>query len=149
MEHDLKRFTEAHERSYRQALSEMKCGKKTGHWMWYIFPQLRGLGKSRMSYFYGIADINEAREFLNDPYLGGNLREISEVLLQLPDNDIGAIMGFPDNIKLKSSMTLFHMASPGEPWHIRYLGIEKATSVYESSLCLEEYLGITSVYSQN
>ncbi len=83
--------------------------------MWYIFPQLRGLGMSSTSYFYGIESLEEARAFLDDPYLGGNLREISQALLSLDTGDARSVMGSPDDLKLRSSMTLFSLAAPEEP----------------------------------
>lgn len=82
--------------------------------MWYIFPQLRGLGKSTTSAYYGIADIAEAKAFLEDEYLGDNLRRISYALLELQENNPAVIMGKPDDKKLRSSMTLFYLADPSE-----------------------------------
>ena len=79
--------------------------------MWYIFPQIHGLGKSSTSQYYGIKDLNEARAFINDPYLGGNLKKISMALLELEENNAVAIFGKPDDIKLKSCMTLFSCIS--------------------------------------
>ncbi len=110
-EYDLSRFTEAHKEKYDTALSEIKAGRKRSHWMWYIFPQLRGLGRSVTAEFYGIADLAEAKAFLSDPYLGKNLREISEVLLTLESDNATEIFDRPDDMKLRSSMTLFDCAS--------------------------------------
>ena len=109
---NLKRFTEAQYRDYDQALKEIRNGKKTSHWIWYIFPQLRGLGRSYMSDYYGIKDLEEAKAFLQNPYLGKNLKEISEALLELDSDNATQVMGIPDNMKLKSSMTLFACADP-------------------------------------
>lgn len=109
---NLKRFTEAQYRDYEQALKEIKNGRKESHWMWYIFPQLKGLGRSYTSDFYGIVDLDEAKAFLQDPYLGKNLQEISEALLNLDNDNATQIMGRPDDMKLKSSMTLFALAKP-------------------------------------
>ena len=109
---NLKRFTEAQYRDYEQALKEIKNGRKESHWIWYIFPQLRGLGRSYMSDYYGIRDLEEAKAFLQDPYLGKNLKEISEALLNLDNDNATRIMGRPDDMKLKSSMTLFACADP-------------------------------------
>ena len=80
---NLKRFTEAQYRDYEQALKEIKNGRKESHWMWYIFPQLKGLGRSYTSDFYGIENLDEAKAFLQDPYLGKNLQEIAAALLEL------------------------------------------------------------------
>lgn len=114
MEYDLSRFAIAHQRNYQQALAEIKNGKKLSHWMWYIFPQLKGLGRSSTSDYYGIRDLDEAKVFLQDEYLGSHLLEISNVLLQLDCNDAKIVMGKPDNMKLKSCMTLFCLADPDE-----------------------------------
>lgn len=111
---DLSRYTIAHKRDFETALDEINSGKKISHWMWYIFPQLRGLGKSTTSAYYGIADIAEAKAFLEDEYLGDNLRRISYALLELQENNPAVIMGKPDDKKLRSSMTLFYLADPSE-----------------------------------
>ena len=110
MEYDLSRFTEAQHMDYARALSEIKAGRKRSHWIWYIFPQLKGLGESDKSWFYGIADLGEARAFLADPYLGGNLREICAALLSLDCSNPYVVMEYPDPLKLCSSMTLFKYA---------------------------------------
>ena len=105
------RFLQAQEGSYAQALAEMKRGRKESHWMWYIFPQLKGLGRSAMSEFYGISGMEEARAYLKDPVLGARLVEICNALLALEVEDIVQVMGRPDDKKLKSSMTLFEAAA--------------------------------------
>ena len=110
-EYELERFVDAQQLSYAWALREMQQGRKQTHWMWYIFPQLRGLGRSYNSQYYGIADIHEARAYLAHPVLGARLREISSVLLTLDGNDPRAVMGSPDDKKLQSSMTLFANAT--------------------------------------
>ena len=103
----LQRFVTAQTGSYGLALSEMKDGKKRSHWMWFIFPQIRGLGSSEASRYYGIRDLKEAEAFLNHPVLGNRIIEISGVLLTLGTNDAHEVFGSPDDLKLKSSMTLF------------------------------------------
>ena len=113
--YDLGRFIAAQKRDYQTALAEIIQGRKRSHWMWYIFPQIRGLGMSSTSYFYGIENLEEARAFFNDPYLGKNLLEISQALLRLDTNNARAVMGSPDDLKLRSSMTLFSLAAPEEP----------------------------------
>ena len=113
--YDLRRFISAQKQDYLTALEEIRRGRKRSHWMWYIFPQLRGLGMSSTSYFYGIESLEEARAFLDDPYLGGNLREISQALLSLDTGDARSVMGSPDDLKHRSSMTLFSLAAPEEP----------------------------------
>ncbi|MCI6099448.1 MAG: DUF1810 domain-containing protein [Selenomonas sp.] len=106
------RFLKAQEGDYDVALREIRAGRKQTHWIWYIFPQLKGLGRSSTSEYYGIRDLNEAREYLAEPALRNRLLEISEALLALPSNDAEDVMGFPDNLKLHSSMTLFALADP-------------------------------------
>ena len=104
---NLDRFIEAQEGSYNRALSEIKNGRKQSHWMWYIFPQIQGLGFSETSMFYAIRDINEAEEFLKHSVLGSRLIEICNELLRLQGDDPNKILGSPDDFKLQSSMTLF------------------------------------------
>lgn len=103
---DINRFIEMHELYYPVALMEIKNGHKRSHWMWYIFPQLRGLGNSERSFYYGISNKEEAIEYMNNPYLKNNMLEICNELYKLNDN-IRNIFGYPDYIKLKSCMTLF------------------------------------------
>jgi uncharacterized protein (DUF1810 family) len=103
----LERFKEAQARDYNNALSEIKSGRKRGHWMWYIFPQIAGLGMTDISRHYAIKDIQEATDYLMDQELGFGLTEICKALLQLESNDANAIFGSPDDLKLRSSMTLF------------------------------------------
>ena len=105
--YDINRFIEAQERDYELALSEIKSGYKVSHWMWYIFPQLKGLGESYTSEYYGINGIEEAKVYINNDYLRNNLLEISHAVLVL-DDDIANIFGYPDCLKLKSCMTLFN-----------------------------------------
>ena len=106
-ENNLQRFIDAQETSYEVALSEIKNGRKKSHWMWYIFPQIQGLGFSETSKFYAIKDINEAEEFLKHPLLGHRLVRLCNELLKLESDDANRIFGSPDDLKLKSSMTLF------------------------------------------
>jgi uncharacterized protein (DUF1810 family) len=114
MNSNLTPFLEAQENIYIQALTEIKSGKKQSHWMWYIFPQIKGLGHSSTSQFYGINNIVEAKEYLIHPILGARLREISNVLLESDKSDAFEIFGSPDYMKLKSSMTLFAIATDEE-----------------------------------
>lgn len=104
---DLKRFLEAQSDDYQRALSEIRNGSKRSHWMWYIFPQIAGLGFSYTSKFYAIKDQGEAESYLAHPTLGGRLIEISNALLEIEDRTANQIFGSPDDLKLKSSMTLF------------------------------------------
>ena len=109
--HDLNRFISAQERSYDAALREIKAGHKRTHWMWYIFPQIAGLGFSSTAQYYAISSMQEAKDYYAHPVLGKRLVEISEALLALDTSDAGAVMGYPDDLKLRSSMTLFLAAS--------------------------------------
>lgn len=103
----LNRFLKAQEDMYEVALAEMKNGEKESHWMWYIFPQLRGLGRSPMAYMYGIDGIEEAKAYLAHPVLSVRLIEITKALLSHTGEDIEDIMGDIDALKLRSSMTIF------------------------------------------
>jgi uncharacterized protein (DUF1810 family) len=114
-ENKLKRFIEAQEADYQIALSEIKNGRKQSHWMWYIFPQIHGLGLSETSKFYAIINIKEAEEFLMHPILGERLIEICNKLLELKSNDANKIFGSPDDLKLQSSMTLFSSLHNSNP----------------------------------
>ena len=107
MNYNLDRFIQAQEHSYKIALAEIKNGFKRTHWMWYIFPQLKKLGRSSTAKYYGIENLEEAKMYLTHPVLGARLREISEVLLNLETNDPYKVMGGIDALKLCSSMTLF------------------------------------------
>ena len=111
MNYEISRFMNAHQTDYQRALTEIKNGKKVSHWMWYIFPQLKGLGRSFTSEYYGIQDLDEAKAYLADPILGRHLIEICNALLSLDTNDATEVMGRPDDRKLKSSMTLFDAAT--------------------------------------
>lgn len=114
-ENSLKRFVDAQEADYRIALSEVKNGRKQSHWIWYIFPQIQGLGFSATSKFYAIKNINEAEEFLKHSVLGTRLVRISNELLGLECNDANKIFGSPDDLKLRSSMTLFSSLRNADP----------------------------------
>ena len=105
--YDLRRFTKAQRNTYDRALAELKNGKKQTHWMWYIFPQIDGLGHSATSRRYAIKSIEEARQYLNHPVLGKRLLECVKVILAIEGRSISEIFGDPDDMKLKSSMTLF------------------------------------------
>jgi uncharacterized protein (DUF1810 family) len=112
MASSMNRFLTAQQRDYGKALAEIRKGHKQSHWIWYIFPQVKGLGFSAKSEFYGISDMAEAKAYLQNPTLRAHLIEISEALLKLDTHDAREVMGFPDDLKLRSSMTLFHLADP-------------------------------------
>lgn len=106
-EENLKKFLAAHESEYQLALAEIKNGRKRSHWMWYIFPQIKGLGFSATSKYYSLENLEHARQYLEHPILGKRLIEISTALLELKKSDATKIFGSPDDMKLRSSMTLF------------------------------------------
>ena len=108
---DLQRFIDAQKNNYDQALKEIKNGCKVSHWMWYIFPQIKGLGHSSTAVYYAIDSLDEAKEYLQNPILNKRLFEISNALLELKNNNPVIILGYPDNLKLQSSMTLFYVVS--------------------------------------
>ncbi len=112
---DLNRYIEAQERQYAIALAEMWAGHKTSHWMWFIYPQIAGLGFSDVSRFYAIKNIEEAKAYLQHEVLGKRLREISKVLLMQDTDNANLIFGSPDDMKLHSSMTLFAIADEDNP----------------------------------
>ncbi|MBR5125741.1 MAG: DUF1810 domain-containing protein [Oscillospiraceae bacterium] len=110
MEFTLERFHSAQETAYEVALREIRSGRKQSHWIWFIFPQYRGLGRSPVAQYYEIQSREEAVAYWNDPVLSRRLAEISAALLNL-EGSIEQIMGFPDNLKLRSCMTLFWLVS--------------------------------------
>jgi uncharacterized protein (DUF1810 family) len=128
MPHDLDRFVKAQSGDYASALAELRRGQKTGHWIWYILPQLVGLGHSEMSRIYGIASLDEAKAYLAHPVLGPRLRECAAAVLAVTGRSANEIMGSTDAMKLRSCMTLFHRAAPDEPLFrevlVRYFGGE-------------------------
>jgi uncharacterized protein (DUF1810 family) len=122
----LNRFVRAQQDDYEQALSEIRAGDKRTHWMWYIFPQLDGLGSSSTAKYYAIKSIDEARAYLAHPVLGTRLLECAEAVVRVEDRSATDIFGFPDDVKLRSCATLFARVSP-------------AGSVFER--LLEKYYG--------
>ncbi len=111
---NLERFLDAQAGSYQTALAELRAGRKRSHWMWFVFPQLRGLGHSDRAHFFGIGSLDEAMAFLADPILGKRLLECVAALVKLPGMSAGEILGSVDALKLRSSLTLFRIAAPGE-----------------------------------
>ncbi len=100
--------------TYQHAVAELRAGRKTGHWMWFVFPQIAGLGRSPTSQWYSISSLDEARAYLDHPVLGQRLRECARILAELTDRDAERIFGAVDALKLRSSMTLFRLAAPDE-----------------------------------
>jgi uncharacterized protein (DUF1810 family) len=111
---DLERFVRAQDGVYDQALAELRAGAKRGHWMWFVFPQLAGLGHSPMAQRYAVSGLEEARAYLAHPVLGPRLVECARALLGLPGRDPVRVLGSVDALKLRSSMTLFEAAAPDE-----------------------------------
>jgi uncharacterized protein (DUF1810 family) len=124
MDYDLQRFLDAQNRggTYAQALAELRAGRKTSHWMWFVFPQRAGLGLSEMSHAYAIASAAEARAYVEHPVLGPRLVECAEALLGHEGRSAAEIMGEIDAVKLRSSMTLFARAAPEQPVFEQVLG---------------------------
>ncbi len=121
MTYDLERFLAAQEHVYEGLARELRAGRKTSHWMWFIFPQIAGLGDSDMSRRYAIQSLDEARAYVDHPLLGERLRECVELVLVSEAATAEAIFGPTDAKKLRSSVTLFHRASPDEPLFWRVL----------------------------
>jgi uncharacterized protein (DUF1810 family) len=122
--HDLQRFLDAQDRggTYERALGELRAGRKASHWMWFVFPQLAGLGRSEMARRYAIASLDEAKAYLAHPVLGPRLRECAAALLALDEGrSARQVLGDTDAVKLRSSMTLFDRAAPEEPLFGRVL----------------------------
>ena len=126
MEYDLERFVVEQDHDYETVLGELRRGRKSSHWIWFIFPQIAGLGRSGMSQRFAIASLDEARAYLAHPVLGPRLRECTRLVLAIEGRTADEIFGPLDAMKLRSSMTLFHRAAPEEP---------------EFALVLERYYG--------
>ncbi len=115
MDFALDRFVAAQQGTYDSVLDELRRGRKTGHWIWFVFPQVAGLGRSELSRHYAIASLDEARAYLADPVLGARLRECTSVVLATRNRTAEQIFGSLDAMKVRSSMTLFHRADPDDP----------------------------------
>ena len=114
-ENNLTRFIDAQQADYQRALAEIQQGRKQSHWMWYIFPQLAGLGLSETARFYAIRNLEEARDYLKHPVLGTRLVEIAKALLEIEGKTAHQVLGSPDDLKLHSSMTLFGLLEHTDP----------------------------------
>jgi uncharacterized protein (DUF1810 family) len=131
---DLERFVTAQAGSYENALSELRAGRKTSHWMWFVFPQLKGLGSSPNAIYFGLAGLAEARAYLDHPILGARLEEATRLMLAHRGRTARDIVGHPDDLKFRSSMTLFAAATGqesifAEALHAFYDGIADATTL--------------------
>ena len=133
--YDLERFVEAQRGIFDEACAELRRGRKTGHWMWFIFPQIAGLGFSATSQHYAIQSLDDARAYLRHPTLGSRLREVSQILLSINGKTAHDIFGSPDDIKLRSSMTLFAHAAEDNAVFLEIL--QKYFSGVEDSRTLE------------
>jgi uncharacterized protein (DUF1810 family) len=111
----INRFLTAQNQAYQEALEEIRAGSKVSHWMWYIFPQLTGLGKSEISEYYALGGINDASDYLRHPVLGRRLIETSNAILSLSGRSANEILGSPDDMKLRSCMTLFSKVKDADP----------------------------------
>lgn len=120
--HDLQRFVDAQDRVYHQVLLELGRGQKTSHWMWFVFPQMAGLGGSEMARRYALSSLHEAKAYLEHPLLGPRLRECTALVVSIDNRSIGEILGFPDDLKFRSSMTLFAKAAADPQVFIDALG---------------------------
>ena len=119
--HDLQRFVDAQDPVYRQVCAELAAGAKASHWMWFVFPQLEGLGRSAIARHFGIASKAEAEAYWKHPVLGPRLKECSELVLAVPGKSVLQIFGSTDALKFRSSMTLFAQVAPDEPVFTRAL----------------------------
>jgi uncharacterized protein (DUF1810 family) len=117
----LDRFLDAQRPVYADVLQELHAGRKTSHWMWFIFPQLSGLGRSQMAVTYAIESLDEARCFIAHPVLGARLRECTTAVLAIRGRTAEQVFGGIDALKLRSSMTLFHLAEPEDPIFVEVL----------------------------
>ena len=129
MPYDLDRFVTAQDRDYETVLDELRRGRKSSHWIWFIFPQIAGLGHSAVSQHFAIGSLDEARAYLAHPILGARLRECAQLVLAVEGGSAEEILGSIDAMKLRSSMTLFHRAAPDQPAFALvldryYLGLE-------------------------
>ncbi len=130
----IERFLEPQKTAYPIALEEVRNGRKVSHWMWYIFPQLRGLGQSTSAWYYGIEDLDEAKAYLMHPVLGQRLWEITQAALELSETDPMKVFDWPDNMKFRSSMTLFAQISED---HLFARALEEFFAGQEDSMTLE------------
>jgi uncharacterized protein (DUF1810 family) len=146
-EHDLRRFVDAQESggTYAQALEELRAGRKTTHWIWFVFPQIAGLGRSETARAYAIASVEEARAYLEHPLLGPRLRESSQALLDLEGGSARGILGEVDAAKLRSSMTLFaHAARTSSSSSGCWTGTTRASATRRPSAGSDRRRGLAS-----
>jgi uncharacterized protein (DUF1810 family) len=133
--YDLERFMEAQADCYQQVTRELRAGRKSSHWMWFIFPQIAGLGHSEMASRFAISSLAEASAYLEHPVLGPRLRECTQLVVDVEGRPINQILGYPDNLKFRSSMTLFAKAGADE--RVFRDALEKYFGGQEDRLTLE------------
>ncbi len=121
MEYNLERFVKAQEGDYERAMKELARGHKQSHWIWYILPNIAGLGHSPTARYYAIQDLEEAKAYLAHPLLGPRLQKTLQVILEQPNADLSSLMGFPDDLKLISCVSLFQAADPDNPIYKKVL----------------------------
>ena len=138
--YNLNRFIKAQADIYESVLSELKNGHKTSHWMWFIFPQIKGLGNSTMSVKYAVNSFKEAEEYLNHPLLGKRIKECTDIVLNLNGYSAKQIFGSIDEMKLRSSMTMFNAVQQGE--NIFKLVLDKYFKGLEDQRSLELLINI-------
>jgi uncharacterized protein (DUF1810 family) len=109
--HDLQRFVDAQREVFDQVLTELRLGRKQSHWMWYVFPQIKGLGSSAMAQRYALSSLDEAKAYFGHPVLGNRLLECTQLVTAVHARSIEDVLGYPDNLKFRSSMTLFAHAA--------------------------------------
>jgi uncharacterized protein (DUF1810 family) len=131
----LERYIKAQQPVYEQVCSELRSGRKRSHWMWFIFPQIEGLGHSEMARRYAISSLDEARAYLEHPILGARLRECVALVNAVQGREVEDIFGYPDNLKFHSSITLFSCVAPDEP--IFGIALEKYFSGHPDSATLQ------------
>jgi uncharacterized protein (DUF1810 family) len=120
-EYDLQRFVDAQDPVWNVVVKELKAGRKQTHWMWFVFPQLAGLGRSATAQHFGIADLTEAELYLSHEVLGPRLKKAAQLTLAIEGSTVDEIFGYPDNLKLHSSMTLFDEATKGQSVFVEVL----------------------------
>lgn len=129
----LKRFVDAQARAIDRVLAELRAGRKRSHWMWFVFPQITGLGRSETAQYYALASLEEAKAYLAHPLLGPCLRQCTELVLAIRGRSAAEIFGFPDDLKFRSSMTLFARAGGGDIFRLAlerfYGGEEDAATI--------------------
>jgi len=113
--HDLRRFVAAQDPIWDRVRAELRRGRKSSHWMWFVFPQIAGLGSSPTARAYALSGLDEARAYLAHPVLGPRLREAAQLAAAVPEGTASEVFGYPDDLKLRSSVTLFARAAPDEP----------------------------------